>query len=78
MTAKSPPDLVSRARGVLYCFLWYSSIFFGFFFLVAPCLPLIIIHRRLYRYVFISIYLHLISQVNLAQHWLTCSFQAHN
>lgn len=49
MTDKSPPDLVSRARGALYCFLWYSSIFFGFFFLVAPCLPLLIIHRRLYR-----------------------------
>ena len=57
MTDKSPPDLVSRVRGALYCFLWYSSIFFGFFFLVAPCLPLLIIHRRLYRYVFISTYL---------------------
>ena len=57
MTDKSPPDLVSRARGALYCFLWYSSIFFGFFFLVAPCLPLLIIHRRLYRYVLISTYL---------------------
>ena len=73
MTANSPPDLISRARGALYCFLWYSSIFFGFFFLVAPCLPLLIIHRRLYRYVLISTYLF-----NQARHWIVFWFQANN
>ena len=35
--------------GVLYCGVWYVSILIGFYYLYAPLLPLLLIHRRLYR-----------------------------
>jgi len=36
-------------RGLTYCFLWYGSIFLGFFFLYAPLLPLILVYPSLFR-----------------------------
>jgi len=36
-------------RGLTYCFLWYGSIFLGFFFLYAPMLPLLLIYPSLFR-----------------------------
>jgi len=37
------------ARGLSYIFIWYSSILLGFFFLYAPLIPLLFIHRPSYR-----------------------------
>lgn len=35
--------------GISYAFLWYGSILLGFYFLYAPLLPLIFVHRKLFR-----------------------------
>ena len=35
--------------GGLYAGLWYLSILIGFFYLYAPLLPLLFIHRKIYR-----------------------------
>jgi len=44
-------DTASKKKfcGVFYCSVWYISILFGFYFLYAPLLPLLILHRKLYR-----------------------------
>ncbi|KAG8254542.1 lysocardiolipin acyltransferase 1-like [Homalodisca vitripennis] len=36
-------------RGVIYCILWYLSIFCGFLVLCCPLLPLLFFNHRLYR-----------------------------
>ena len=45
--ASSSPAM--KLRGAVYCVLWYLSILFGFYILYAPLLPLLILHRKLYR-----------------------------
>ena len=44
-------DTASKKKfcGIFYCSVWYISILFGFYFLYAPLLPLLILHRKLYR-----------------------------
>ena len=43
------PSLLDQTKGCVYCFLWCSSIAFGFYFLFAPIIPLLFLNRRLYR-----------------------------
>jgi lysocardiolipin and lysophospholipid acyltransferase len=38
-----------KVGGVVYCGAWYASILTGFYYLYAPLLPLLLVHRGLYR-----------------------------
>lgn len=42
-------NIKQRINGALYTGVWYSSILVGFYYLYAPLLPLLLIHRSLYR-----------------------------
>ncbi|CAG9855009.1 unnamed protein product [Phyllotreta striolata] len=38
-------------KGLLYFYLWYSSIFAGYVFLFCPLFPVLLISNKLYRYI---------------------------
>lgn len=49
MALKNRSNMKNRIRGALFCLLWYFSIFFGFFILICPALPLAVFNPKLYR-----------------------------
>jgi hypothetical protein len=38
-------------RGIVYSFLWYTSILCGFYTLCSPMLPVLLISHRAYRHI---------------------------
>ena len=43
------PSFTNKLKGCVFSVLWLSSIIFGYWFLLAPLLPMLFINRKVFR-----------------------------